>query len=1019
MNKLFATKIWQSLWASLLLVLLTTSAAHAGQWELEGYFWSGKANSLDVFWSGNAQQGYQTPSYNQKNIARNETGDDEDGPPSYARVSTSGSRPWIETTPHKGILETSGEIGSSVYARFNWRRNTTGNYDEATGDYTEFPDPDDNPPSHVYVRETASVFAHTNIHHVDWWPYSDPTPWEDDHFQITGEAMDGLSVGQRVRTSVSSFKYNPGYKTVIRKIAVSGDTAVVPSRSFQGEIKLSPGYEKEGFDQITTANLYFGYDAGVADVNFSVAPSNIFRVVKDEPNEKEFDAFVSRGWRENEGDTPEDAARQYWSGGATYAASVRKSGSSESFFSSQIYNWKNEGEDSLFTGDTSVPNYDRQKNDISVSYPVKDLTHDFGEITAENLVSSAKSFPKSSTVSVEIKGDEGGDSIDSSGTINWHVPFATIFEVAISLEVELPEGETLDLSEVPDDEFGDSEEWEQVEQFTALRKGSPRLWLDATNTASKETFVFFATEAATRGIGRLGKPIFRALEARQASRGLQKPMSRFLSRNLLKFNANRAAKGKIAAKFKPKITVTNKGTVGTVDPRNIPQLPKWWVPVVPIGTDGDQNEGTTTVAPAPEDGGGSTTTVDTGSTVTTINGSTITTTREGSNGTGSTRTTGTTIVGEGEVGTTWVTPDPPTVPDGPNLRNPVWLWPATGTTSKGTDNANRPELEVEKEGSKDTITWDEEPKFKYYFYTSDPIGFMDDGADRWIKPDDGNPAWPSGYYFTTVPPTAARIKSQGEHSFQMFGHPYAFGGEVHAVQVEFDVPLPGFPSPHQGAVPLFWIDYGTQVAAGGGRVLSSEKISFLQQRAPSAEDVPDGDSQYTPTEQNTDPALRAQGFGVWDGAEGNSGWIPRGENARAVTGGQAVPFKRNYPDFSEWSVFSISLLPLQRGEQEKVSSWDFKQARLAFAANRNLRDANGNPVTSDAAIIRHINELQVADPNNPGQFLRDPADSTKFLKGYTWHHNVNMRTMDLVATDLHGNISPHQGGASWARNARW
>jgi hypothetical protein len=73
-----------------------------------------------------------------------------------------------------------------------------------------------------------------------------------------------------------------------------------------------------------------------------------------------------------------------------------------------------------------------------------------------------------------------------------------------------------------------------------------------------------------------------------------------------------------------------------------------------------------------------------------------------------------------------------------------------------------------------------------YFYTQNPRGFIDHGADRWQNPN-GNPQWPAGYYLTDLNPQEAAQLRRGQLSFALFGHRYVWenGGTVFWVRVYY------------------------------------------------------------------------------------------------------------------------------------------------------------------------------------------------------------------------------------------
>ncbi len=116
--------------------------------------------------------------------------------------------------------------------------------------------------------------------------------------------------------------------------------------------------------------------------------------------------------------------------------------------------------------------------------------------------------------------------------------------------------------------------------------------------------------------------------------------------------------------------------------------------------------------------------------------------------------------------------------------------------------------------------------------------------------------------------------------------------------------------------------------------------------------------------------------GSWRGGErGNSTWhpdrnTPKGRAVLGATGGRPVKFKNGYPNFSPYAKHRV-------GIDMKGTDADFTAARDAVRTK-----------------------------------LNDPNWETP--KGWTWHHNEDGVTMELVPTNLNNNI-PHTGGDSLSR----
>ena len=128
LNKLLSLKGGLAALASLLLVCLMASAVQAGQWELDGYFWSGSSASKELVWSQDYYTAgkYETHIRRDYESARNQSSNSSSSSnriPSGVRVSTIGQSQGGQFVTKKGIVEDEGEVAATVYARFNWRRN--------------------------------------------------------------------------------------------------------------------------------------------------------------------------------------------------------------------------------------------------------------------------------------------------------------------------------------------------------------------------------------------------------------------------------------------------------------------------------------------------------------------------------------------------------------------------------------------------------------------------------------------------------------------------------------------------------------------------------------------------------------------------------------------------------------------------------------------------------------------------------------------------------------------------------
>ena len=132
-------------------------------------------------------------------------------------------------------------------------------------------------------------------------------------------------------------------------------------------------------------------------------------------------------------------------------------------------------------------------------------------------------------------------------------------------------------------------------------------------------------------------------------------------------------------------------------------------------------------------------------------------------------------------------------------------------------------------------------------------------------------------------------------------------------------------------------------------------------------------------------------LGKWQGARGDSGFLPHDAAARRVTNGKAVQFKHGYPDFGPY----VHYLDARRTKKCEV-----KEAKL-----RGENDADAD--LADASLARKFKET-----------FKNKAQVEKLRKTngseLSWHHNEDRCTMELVPFALHRRV-PHEGGASKIR----
>lgn len=131
--------------------------------------------------------------------------------------------------------------------------------------------------------------------------------------------------------------------------------------------------------------------------------------------------------------------------------------------------------------------------------------------------------------------------------------------------------------------------------------------------------------------------------------------------------------------------------------------------------------------------------------------------------------------------------------------------------------------------------------------------------------------------------------------------------------------------------------------------------------------------------------------GHWEGEKGNSRWVPdpeakpgdrHGTNVEGKTWNEiskendvkSIPFNDGEPDFSEVA-------------KEEVKIDDFSDNRAA------------NFDQADEALAKKLG----CEPEDVAQWRKDHK--------YTWHEKSDCKTMQLVPTEVHGNV-PHSGGVS-------
>lgn len=133
--------------------------------------------------------------------------------------------------------------------------------------------------------------------------------------------------------------------------------------------------------------------------------------------------------------------------------------------------------------------------------------------------------------------------------------------------------------------------------------------------------------------------------------------------------------------------------------------------------------------------------------------------------------------------------------------------------------------------------------------------------------------------------------------------------------------------------------------------------------------------------------------GTWAGSPGNGLWYSNKPEVIAITGGEGVQFRNNYPVFKKWSKATVEI-DFKQGDH-------FAQADAAFAKQlerRGLRDEYPEFFKSQGKALPR------------GECNVSAIKEWRIRKGLTWHHHQGVgEQMLMLPRDLHANI-PHTGG---------
>ena len=458
------------LWAVVAALCLTASPARAGGWEIEGYYWSGSAKSSHLTWYYSSyEKKYFTAHDKWSLVARDQRHVNTDtGAPHSIDLSTSpmrgsnyGGAPFLP-----GIRPGASILGASVYARLVWKRNPS-YYEKGSGQYIASPDPYDNPPPYIYVRESGSLFASQGLVNGN---RSILNAWQGDYYDIKASNSMGLQLTTpyRLDNNYSWWVLGRDSKQLIKKIPVSNDSVVVPSQTFGGSINVSPGYEQEGADQDTTASLGYGYN--VDPINFGLnANVNTTASSKQTVNAEEIEALVGLHWLypedaviavdgnyhakpdrnllqnqwdgfwakrniEGGGLLDERAPLPYFEGSADFSAYATGSDGQTPIFKEPVYKWAPEGTSEAFDVPGAAPHV-KVTSDSQRSY-----AWNFGTLTDDSV-----SLPKTTSVSVTMTGtapDDPSGSLSRTVNIHWYTVW-TPTQTGLEKNVVTPSGTLL------------------------------------------------------------------------------------------------------------------------------------------------------------------------------------------------------------------------------------------------------------------------------------------------------------------------------------------------------------------------------------------------------------------------------------------------------------------------------------------------------------------------------------------------------------------------------------------------
>ena len=409
------------LWAVVAALCLTASPARAGGWEIEGYYWSGLAKSSQLTWYYSYyEKKYFTATDETSVVNRNEP-NAHSGSPSSISLGTSGLTSNRRGAPFlPGVRAGVSSLSCSVYARLVWKRDQVQYYDATTHNSFVGPDLNDNPPPFIYVRESGSLYAESDIYQGDGngTGYSNLNRWQGNYYELKANNSMGLKLGTPYSpdNNFNFWIYDGDKRLLVKKIFMKGDQAVVPSQTFGGTIKVSPGYEKETYDQHTNATLGYSYQVDALNVSIDGSPWR-GAATKSQPDFKEFNAYAKQNYHLNGvGEATTDTA--FWDGTGSYTVTGSVNNAPYStIFNPQLYKWELTGSGTPFIPEPNGANAESNylPSDNAENLATKEFHLDLG--------SDSSNFPQTSIIWAKIIDGSGqSPEIPTHVVVHWNLP---------------------------------------------------------------------------------------------------------------------------------------------------------------------------------------------------------------------------------------------------------------------------------------------------------------------------------------------------------------------------------------------------------------------------------------------------------------------------------------------------------------------------------------------------------------------------------------------------------------------